>query len=176
MRRKKGSFLTFCFSLMPGAGHMYMGFMKTGVSLMSLFFAIIFISSWLGIGSVLYLLPVLWFYAFFDSLNRHGASDEAFAAMEDRYLFSLDQLAGKKDLLAGKRNLWLGIALVLFGSYILLTRLLSRLWYSDLIPEYVYDAFNAILHSAPQMLVGLLIILLGIKLISNKKREGGTDA
>ena len=35
--KKKNRFLTFCFSMLPGAAEMYMGFMKTGVSLMSLF-------------------------------------------------------------------------------------------------------------------------------------------
>ena len=36
--KKKNKFFTFCFSLFPGAGEMYMGFMKAGVSLMLLFF------------------------------------------------------------------------------------------------------------------------------------------
>ena len=37
MRHKKNRFWTFLFSLFPGAGEMYMGFMKQGVSLMTLF-------------------------------------------------------------------------------------------------------------------------------------------
>ena len=35
--KKKSRFLTFCFSLLPGAGEMYMGFMRMGLSLMLLF-------------------------------------------------------------------------------------------------------------------------------------------
>ena len=50
MIRKKGSFLTFCFSMLPGAGEMYLGFMKRGASLMTLFFFIIFSSTWLQLG------------------------------------------------------------------------------------------------------------------------------
>ncbi len=30
MTRKKSGFLTFCFSLIPGAGEMYMGFLEWG--------------------------------------------------------------------------------------------------------------------------------------------------
>ena len=45
MRRKKSKFLTFIFSLLPGAGEMYMGFMKMGVSLMAEFFGIIFLAT-----------------------------------------------------------------------------------------------------------------------------------
>ncbi|MCI8355555.1 MAG: hypothetical protein HFI47_10905, partial [Lachnospiraceae bacterium] len=41
--KKKSRFLTFCFSMLPGAGEMYMGFMRTGVSLMLLFFLSIYI-------------------------------------------------------------------------------------------------------------------------------------
>lgn len=37
MIKKKNAILTFIFSMLPGAGEMYMGFMKQGVSLMSMF-------------------------------------------------------------------------------------------------------------------------------------------
>lgn len=37
MTRKKRGFWTFCFSLIPGAGEMYLGFMKRGLSMMCLF-------------------------------------------------------------------------------------------------------------------------------------------
>ncbi len=40
MINKKSKFLTFVFSMLPGAGHMYMGFMNMGVSFMSAFFFI----------------------------------------------------------------------------------------------------------------------------------------
>ena len=33
---KKSMFLTFCFSFIPGAGQMYQGYMKRGLSLMIL--------------------------------------------------------------------------------------------------------------------------------------------
>ena len=38
MSRKKSKGWTFICSLLPGAGEMYMGFMKQGVSIMGLFF------------------------------------------------------------------------------------------------------------------------------------------
>ena len=37
MKKKKNRFLLFCFSFLPGAGEMYLGFMKTGISLLSIF-------------------------------------------------------------------------------------------------------------------------------------------
>ena len=45
--KKKNRFLTFCFSLMPGAAEMYMGFMRTGTELMLFFLGMIMIPSFL---------------------------------------------------------------------------------------------------------------------------------
>ncbi len=73
MIKKKGKFLTTIFSCIPGGGQMYMGFMKEGLSLMGMFFFILFLSSWLNIGPMLYVLPVLWFYSFFDAMNSRAA-------------------------------------------------------------------------------------------------------
>lgn len=50
--------------MLPGAGHMYMGFMNMGVSFMSVFFFVIFLSTWLDIGPLLFILPLIWFYSF----------------------------------------------------------------------------------------------------------------
>ena len=41
MYRKKNKFLTFIFALLPGAAEMYMGFMKMGLTLLSLFWSIV---------------------------------------------------------------------------------------------------------------------------------------
>ena len=56
--KKKNRFFTFCFSLMPGAAEMYMGFLKTGLSLMVTFAAAIVIASSLRMG-VLSVLAVV---------------------------------------------------------------------------------------------------------------------
>ena len=53
MTNKKNAFWRFIFSLMPGAGEMYMGFLKMGVSIMGLFLLIAFIASSLGLGMFL---------------------------------------------------------------------------------------------------------------------------
>ena len=50
--KKKNRFLTFCFSMLPGAAEMYMGFMKTGVSLMSLFMLVIMLAIWMNQGVI----------------------------------------------------------------------------------------------------------------------------
>ncbi len=66
MRKKTNKFLVFMFSLLPGAGHMFMGFMKTGVSLMSAFLFVIFLTAWLIVR---------------DGHVRRGINNKAFAGV-----------------------------------------------------------------------------------------------
>ena len=68
MTNRKNRFLTVIFACLPGAGHMFMGLMKIGVSLMASFFVVIFLSSWLDFGPLMYLVPIIWFYSFY-SIN-----------------------------------------------------------------------------------------------------------
>lgn len=173
MKRKKGKFLTFLFSLIPGAGHMYMGFMKIGLSLMSVFSLIIFLSSWLNIGPLLLVLPIIWFFSFFDSMNRYSSSDEEFAQLEDDFLFSIDMLLKNSDNIFKKQNLYAGILLIVFGIYLVWNNIMSRLW--RLFPENVYYFVNGITSILPQLVIGIMIIFIGIRLILVKKRESGED-
>ena len=65
MANKKNGFWTFIFSLIPGAGEMYMGFFKQGLSLMGLCAVVSIVASFLGIEELMILLPLIWFYSFF---------------------------------------------------------------------------------------------------------------
>ena len=47
MTKKKNRLFTFFCSLIPGAGEMYLGFFKHGLSVMTLFFLLMFFSSML---------------------------------------------------------------------------------------------------------------------------------
>lgn len=169
MLKKQNKTLTVFFSLLPGAGHMFMGFMKRGVSLMSLFFVIIFLSSWLGIGPLLYVLPVLWFYSFFDSINMAWADDQEFSKLEDHYLFKLESFAQLNGKFSGRSGLYCGILLVFFGAYLIFSRLIYR--FSPMLRPEIADFFSGIISIFPQLFLGIIIIWIGIRLIVGKKRE-----
>ena len=64
---KKNSFFAFCFAFIPGAGQMYLGMMKRGVSLMLAFSVISVAAGFLYLPILTVFLPVLWFFAFFDT-------------------------------------------------------------------------------------------------------------
>ena len=87
MTHKRNKFLTFCFSCMPGAGQMFLGFFKQGVSLMTVFFGIFIVSHWLYLSVLSLGAIIVWFYAFFDAMNKNSMPDEEFVMLEDAYIW-----------------------------------------------------------------------------------------
>jgi hypothetical protein len=169
MIRKKSSFLTFIFSLLPGAGQMYMGFMKRGMSLMAAFFLFIFLGAWLEMGLLMLTLPIIWFYSFFDTHNLRSTPDDEFYALEDKYILFPEIGSDNLKLLQGKyRNIFAAV-LIIIGITILWNNLFDML--RMILPYYIRDMFSMFSYYFPQLLIGFGIILLGIYLIRGKKKE-----
>ena len=91
MTKQKHGFLLFLASLIPGAGEMYMGFRKQGVSIMLLFWGVLAFGSITGIGWLIFFLPILWLYSFFNVHNLKSLSEDDFYSVEDTYILHLDQ-------------------------------------------------------------------------------------
>jgi len=171
MTRKKGGFFTFICSLLPGAGEMYMGFFKQGISIMSLFFIMIVFSSWLELGPLMFVLPVLWFYSFFHVHNLSGLSDEEFYAIEDSFIFESENHKITQFLGGDKSRKILAVSLIVVGVF--------ALW--NIFSEYVEVLFETLgiqlgwiydfMDNVPQIIFAIAIILLGIHLIRGKKKE-----
>ncbi len=66
---RKRKFLTLLLACMPGAGHMYLGDQKKGLIFMGAFFFTIFFMGWLGLNFLVFILPLIWFYSFFDAYH-----------------------------------------------------------------------------------------------------------
>ncbi len=165
MTRKKSGFLTFCFSLIPGAGEMYMGFMKQGISIMAIFWSLIFFASFLNVGPMLFILPILWCYSFFNVHNIRGMSDEEFYALEDDYLFHLDS-ALNQGRWKGKQSNLLAAGLIIAGVVILWNYIGDCMRW--MLPDSVYWIM---MDSVPQVVIALLLIWAGVYLIRGKKKE-----
>jgi TM2 domain-containing membrane protein YozV len=74
--QKRSKFLTVVLSCIPGVGHLYLGLMTRGFYFMVAFFGWITFVGFLTIASsqesfvvLLLVLPILWFYSFFDALH-----------------------------------------------------------------------------------------------------------
>lgn len=171
MTKKKGRFLTFIFSLLPGAGEMYMGFMKMGFSLMTVFFAMIALGGFFGSSILAVAAVVVWFYAFFHANNLRSMDDEEFYALEDNYLFFFDQIVEEvngRTFISRYRKV-LAVVLVFFGISILWNNLLDFLYW--LLPEGMMEVVYQISYRIPQIVLGLGIIAAGVLLIRGKKQE-----
>ena len=175
MIKKKNGFLTFIFSLVPGAGEMYMGFMKQGVSLMSMFFAIIFLTSWMRADILLCAGIVIWAYSFFHVHNLRALPDEQFQAVEDKILVPFNSedinfnFSNKKLQTAG------AVVLILVGASMLWNYLLDLIdW--GIMPEWLYRILWNICYGLPEAVIGVLIIWFGIRLIKGKKQSLDKEA
>lgn len=170
MIKRKNNFLAFCFSLLPGAGHMYLGFIKHGVSLMTLFFGSLFIAIYLNIGALSLFLPIIVCYSFFDTINKNSLSDQDFYALEDKYVFDIEADDFKK-LLQGKFRPAIALILIIIGIQLLFSNLYSLLltFLPSRFSNLLYHTLLPLLNRLPQLLIGLFIIALGLRLIRGKK-------
>lgn len=168
MTHKRNKFLTFCFSCMPGAGQMFLGFFKEGVSLMTMFLGIIVISSWLYLECFAVAAIIVWFYAFFDAMNKNSLPDEEFAELEDNYIWG-DNLDCLPKLPKGKGRKILAIILIFFGIYMLFNSIVSALAGMGIYISYEVNQF--LLRYMPQFIVAFAIIAVGLKMIAGKKQE-----
>lgn len=170
---KRNGFLSFCFSLCPGAGQMYQGYMKRGLSLILLFVLPIMIgASFMPILGVL--SAVVYMYSFFDSLNLHSQIVNGEFPADD-FLFHLRFADDDfKKLLSRKGHLlgWGFMALGLVGLY---RTLIEPLFYSFLnlisINRELYWELAKLIRSVPGMAMGVLFILVGIWLIRGGKKQ-----
>lgn len=166
---KPNNFLTFVFALIPGAGQMYLGMMKKGVSIMALFCGIIALIGFFRLDFLAMLLPVIWFYTFFDTFNTRSIPYEQRIA-SDKFMFgSQDLFKDSWQAVFEKRHRLLGGILIALGLYMLYQNVYSR--FSYLIWEYIGhdNLLYRFIENIPTLLVSLLIIGLGIHLLRGRK-------
>lgn len=166
---RKSSFLTFCFAFIPGAGQMYLGMMKRGVSIMLAFAVITALSGFLYLPFLAVALPVLWFYSFFDTFNIRGMTYEQRLNCEDKFLFNLDD-AMKKDW-AGvmkRRHSLIGWVCVGLGLLMMFQNFVRPLLWQ--LEEYI-PWVGQLLRSVPTLVVAFAIILLGIFLVGGGRKK-----
>lgn len=167
MKMQKNKFWNFVLSCIPGAGHMYQGFMKMGVSIMAVFFGLIAVTAWLNIEFLIFILPVIWFYSFFDSMNRNSIPKEKFDLLEDNYIW------GSKlefDFMKGRTvRLIVATVLIIIGITLLINNATDILIY--VLGNSVYYIIDSMIHYSYQIIAAIVIIVIGIRLIIGKKKE-----
>lgn len=169
MTKQKKGFWLFIFSLIPGAGEMYMGFRKQGISIMLLFWSLIALASGIGMGWLILFVPILWFYSFFNVHNLKSLSEEEFYSVEDTYILHMDQLVGDANSLIEKYRTLIAVVLIVLGVTILWNNFADILYW--ILPERLADMVNAISYRLPQMIIAAAIIGIGLYILADKKKK-----
>ncbi|HHT47521.1 MAG TPA: hypothetical protein GX004_09620 [Firmicutes bacterium] len=143
-------------SVIPGAGHMFLGYQKLGLELMTLFFFSFFFIDWLRIGLFMFIIPVIWFYSMFDAL--HKASGDGALAEEDN-LSLLEVIGENSNRWSGSKLL--GYGLIIIGALLIFDRIIS--------PMIPYEIRNYMQTG----IVALLFIAGGIRILAGGRKEGG---
>lgn len=159
----KNGFLTFCFSLIPGAGQMYLGLMKRGLSLMMIAGA--FGLCMLEIGSFLFIVPFLitMAYSFFDTHHIRGAMKRG-ETLADDYIIQSTMLKNARG------NRLIGFGVLLIGVYLLIDKTMGQLFnvYDLGIFSEIFRAFRRCL---PSLIASCLTIGIGVRMIAGNREE-----
>lgn len=175
MIKKKNGFMTFLCSLVPGAGEMYLGFMKEGLSIMCLAYGIFVFSIWADMSWLISAEVILWFYSLFNTHDKVSLPDEEFYALEDDYVFHIDRLLpkGNLNLVYGKQSKIFGWFLLFLGVSIIWKPSIRNLLAA--LRVYISDDFSRVvgnyLYSLPQFVIAGVLIVCGVRLILRKKTE-----
>jgi hypothetical protein len=148
--KRKSTFLTFFLSMMPGAGHFYLGLMNRGLQLMLVFMGGIVTIVILGIPELAPFLPVVWFYSLFDALQMTEAIN-AGKTVEDSLV-----LTPKHKIKTEKYTGW---ALIIIGSLLVFKKILPELA-AYFMPGYLF--LNTKIQTA---LIAFALIIIGIRIL-----------
>ena len=174
MKKKKNRFWLFVFSLLPGAGHMYMGFMKMGLSFMLGFMLMIGVIGITNISVFLVFAITLYIYSFFHANNIGGLDDEAFTALEDEYLFGIgewDCSRFKIKLDRKSRNIAAVVCIVLGVSMLWNVAFGMLRNYVGWDNPYIRAVYYFMRNELPRAVIALAIIWFGVLLLRGKKAD-----
>ncbi|MDO7905018.1 hypothetical protein Q5741_01160 [Paenibacillus sp. JX-17] len=107
---RRSKVFAMILSAFPGAGHMYLGLQKRGLQLMALFLGSIYVLDLLRLTLFLFLIPVIWFYSFFDGMQQASRYDLGLA--QDVPVFRMNRVSQRM----------LGLVLLALGLYYILIR------------------------------------------------------
>ena len=159
--RKYNKMYTMLFSMIPGAGHMYLGLMKKGLQFMFVFFGFIIVTDLIySARSFTVLNIVVWFYAFFDAYHSRRKLESARAVEED--LFAELRLNSAKPK-------YVGIGLVILGSIVLLQQIFAEVLSLEVIvfPPYIKTAILDSIFPIALVAIGIFIL----RTSKNKKKS-----
>lgn len=155
---KKNKTLATLLSIFPGAGHMYLGLQKRGLQLMAAFLFCTYIMDVLRLSLFMFLIPILWFFSFFDALQMVSKSGRE----ELRDVPVVDWLLHHQR--------WLGYGLLALGVYYLFDRVLLNALDLWLPKERQWQIMRWFDQYFQTFVISVLLIGGGIRLLLGNKK------
>ena len=168
----KNGLLTLLFAFIPGAGQMYQGYMKRGLSLVLMCCTIGAVA--MLFSPIAFFLLVVFMYSFFDTLNLR-AQIALGNAPEDDYLVHFDPKDKRLARMLLDSHKLVGWVLIAFGVLIVyqnvvmeaLNEVLWR-WGRD---SVVFRAFYLVMERLPDVAVCVALIVCGIWLVRGPRKK-----
>ena len=167
---QKNGILTFLFAFIPGAGQMYQGYMKRGLSLILICCAICMVAAL--ISPAAFFLIVVWMYSFFDTFNLRAQIATGTAPTDD-YLVHFDPKDKRLVQMMLDSHKLVGWALIAFGVLVAYENILMNAL-NDLMWRWgknnpFFRAFYLVMDQLPQVVVCVALIVCGIWLVKGPK-------
>ena len=167
---KKNGILTLLFACIPGAGQMYQGYMKRGLSLISLFFLCIMAGMLLE--PLVLTALIVWMYSFFDTFNLR-AQFIAGTAPADDYLVHFNTKDARLTLFFRDSHKLVGWALIALGAMVAYQNIIMRVL-GDVMWRWgqnspFFRAVYLMLDELPEVVVCVALIVCGVWLVRGPK-------
>ena len=173
----KNGLLTLLFAFIPGAGQMYQGYMKRGLSLVLMCCAIGAVA--MLFSPIAFFLLVVFMYSFFDTLNLR-AQIAMGNAPEDDYLVHLDPKDKRLARMLLDSHKLVGWALIVFGVLIVYQNLVMEAlnevlwrWGRD---SVLFRAFYLVMERLPDVAVCVALIVCGVWLVRGPRKAKSAPA
>ena len=168
---KKNGILTFLFAFVPGAGQMYQGYMKRGLSLITLFFLCI-MAGMLLLEQLVLTALIVWMYSFFDTFNLR-AQFIAGTAPADDYLVHFNTKDARLTLFFRDSHKLVGWALIALGAMVAYQNIIMRVL-GDVMWRWgqnnpFFRAVYLMLDELPEVVVCVALIVCGLWLVRGPK-------
>ena len=166
----KNGILTFIFAFCPGAGQMYQGYMKRGLSLITMF--CLFVAAGSLLGPLVVGCAIVWMYSFFDTFNLRAQIGAGTAAADD-YLVHVNWHDKRMNQFMMDSHKLLGWGLITLGVLVAYQNILMNTL-GDIVWRWgqqspFFRALYLVMDQLPEIVVCVALIVCGIWLVRGPK-------
>ena len=166
----KNGILTFFFAFVPGAGQMYQGYMKRGLSLITMF-CLIFAAGTL-LNPIIVGCAIVWMYSFFDTFNLR-AQIGAGTAPADDYLVHINWHDKRMEQFMMDSHKLLGWGLIALGALVAYQNIIMNTL-GDIVWRWgkespFFRALYLMMDQLPEIVVCVALVVCGVWLVRGPK-------